>query len=1257
MSSFLGWAWVPFLAAFWWLATILALLILWLVNDTPHYKQDDADIVYISDVGAKYKTLFIVGTSLTSAFFVTSLLLDYILRKAHRLSAPIHPRARINAILSILFGMIAGAALIGLAVMDVHNHGTVHWTLTLVFMGCLSVSAIFTVAEFKRLKNDHHGKSQLKRSFFVKAMIVVLAVAAVIAMVVLRQLCRTEDWRGTPDAPRCNALHSASAICEWVVALLFVVYLLTLVVDIRQAVYTSKTYMDEHPAMEAIDVPALSLLAVGAAVTVSTIAFAYYKGWLPAALGKPSVPTEAEREILIADLIKDTSKQLGTVKKTLASKKDSLRKSKILKKKAVKKPEEAKKKSSRTLEGQSAQISDQDDYEAAGEEDSIEDLLVLSTLAKSTKPKPTQSKEEAAKAISKPKKKVQVIPEKADPISEEIPKFAESNPARDVVAPAADEYSTPASASVSQPDDERSVAHPAEPIATEVVSAEAPLEEDEDVIEPQENSSVQSSPSPSLDSRDVEQANFGRASELQNQLQHALSKVGSMEKQLSERMALIASLRHEQEELASANTLLASEIDQARRQSQAAQRVQSEMAILRDTNRVLTQSLTNAQLHERDAKDRAIKAVQSAELAEKLRATIRNLEANNRELQAQLEDRNQQVDASRRKALEGQSALTSKLENALQIIQQELAKEREDRAVEQRQAAQNSRKISDEYEARLAELTRDNMDRDSQLEEHRSRAESLSRELSQATKERDVADNLKREMEHWKERYQTETERMAEELHQERKLTENVRQQAESGEKIAADLRRRVEDLVAQTTAVDEKAKAVTDDLEAKDQEIARLKEELKASRAEAQVAHKELVSKQAEVSGETERMAEELRQERERTEDLRQQVKSGEERAADLKRRVEELGAEAAAVDEKTTAVTDNIEAKASEIEQLKKDLDSSRAEMRLAQRELESKQSLAGDLEVKIEQVKKELEASRAETELAQKELEAKSAAVKDLGAVNAKLAEASKVEHTLNAEVATLKQELAAKNAELAEIRAGDKVQIASIEQESAAVVESLQKKLDLANEKTAQMEQDLAESKIALHALTTDRTQYAATLNKFQSTIEVMTARLQGAETANKGLEELIEVLQKRRDELEVLDKQRTEEMKAQTNAVTPASPPPSLDTTPILRELDAPATSEEARAAPEAVTEKPYTFVWKHGGNNVFVTGSFNDWNPNQHAMTQSSDLPTHFELTLPIPVNQDVLYKFVVDGNWRTDLEGHTQRDGTGMENNVAFVQ
>ncbi|KAI8909979.1 Frag1/DRAM/Sfk1 family-domain-containing protein [Powellomyces hirtus] len=244
MSRFLGWAWVPFLAAFWWLATILALLILWLVNDTPHYKQDDADIVYISDVGAKYKTLFIVGTSLTSAFFVTSLLLDYILRKAHRLSAPIHPRARINAILSILFGMIAGAALIGLAVMDVHNHGTVHWTLTLVFMGCLSVSAIFTVAEFKRLKNDHHGKSHLKRSFFVKAMIVVLAVAAVIAMVVLRQLCRTEDWRSTPDAPRCNALHSASAICEWVVALLFVVYLLTLVVDIRQAVYTSKTYMD-----------------------------------------------------------------------------------------------------------------------------------------------------------------------------------------------------------------------------------------------------------------------------------------------------------------------------------------------------------------------------------------------------------------------------------------------------------------------------------------------------------------------------------------------------------------------------------------------------------------------------------------------------------------------------------------------------------------------------------------------------------------------------------------------------------------------------------------------------------------------------------------------------------------------------------------------------------------------------------------------------------------------------------------------------
>ncbi|KAJ3143354.1 hypothetical protein HDU90_000114 [Geranomyces variabilis] len=243
MSRFLGWAWLPAFAAFFWAATIVALLILWGATGAPHYKQDEANIVYISDVGAKYKPLFITGACLTSAFFLSSLLVDFILRKSHRLHVHIHPRSTINAICAMLFATIACAALIGLSIFDALNHSTIHWTLTLVFMGCLSVSTIFTAAEFRRLRDDHDGRPALRKSYYAKIFIVLFAIATVIAMIILMSLCRTSNWRETPDAGRCNATHSAAAVCEWVVACLFVVYLLTIVVDLRQSVYTSKRYM------------------------------------------------------------------------------------------------------------------------------------------------------------------------------------------------------------------------------------------------------------------------------------------------------------------------------------------------------------------------------------------------------------------------------------------------------------------------------------------------------------------------------------------------------------------------------------------------------------------------------------------------------------------------------------------------------------------------------------------------------------------------------------------------------------------------------------------------------------------------------------------------------------------------------------------------------------------------------------------------------------------------------------------------------
>ncbi|KAI8822468.1 Frag1/DRAM/Sfk1 [Fimicolochytrium jonesii] len=266
MPRYLGWGWLPLCATLAWSATILTLLILWTANGTPHYKQDDADIVYISDVGAKYKAFFIVGTATTAVFFILTLITEYRLRRAERLVTFHHPRAKFDSILALLFGAISGIALTMLAVFDANNHSTVHWILTLIFIFALGVSAAFTVGELKRLCRianggangavgveagygaspsstitpyNPHFAHQLRRSFIIKTVIVVLAFLGIIAMIVLMSVCRNNTTTGRPITAKCNTSHSAAAVVEWALAVLAAVYFATLVWDLRQAVLTS----------------------------------------------------------------------------------------------------------------------------------------------------------------------------------------------------------------------------------------------------------------------------------------------------------------------------------------------------------------------------------------------------------------------------------------------------------------------------------------------------------------------------------------------------------------------------------------------------------------------------------------------------------------------------------------------------------------------------------------------------------------------------------------------------------------------------------------------------------------------------------------------------------------------------------------------------------------------------------------------------------------------------------------------------------
>ncbi len=53
------------------------------------------------------------------------------------------------------------------------------------------------------------------------------------------------------------------------------------------------------------------------------------------------------------------------------------------------------------------------------------------------------------------------------------------------------------------------------------------------------------------------------------------------------------------------------------------------------------------------------------------------------------------------------------------------------------------------------------------------------------------------------------------------------------------------------------------------------------------------------------------------------------------------------------------------------------------------------------------------------------------------------------------------------------------------------------------------------------------------------------------------------------------------------------------------------------------------------GANVYVAGTFNNWNPTRHRLY---DRPNHgiYKTTLPLPSGRHE-YKFVVNGQWRAD--------------------
>ncbi|KAF1912800.1 hypothetical protein BDU57DRAFT_589640 [Ampelomyces quisqualis] len=74
----------------------------------------------------------------------------------------------------------------------------------------------------------------------------------------------------------------------------------------------------------------------------------------------------------------------------------------------------------------------------------------------------------------------------------------------------------------------------------------------------------------------------------------------------------------------------------------------------------------------------------------------------------------------------------------------------------------------------------------------------------------------------------------------------------------------------------------------------------------------------------------------------------------------------------------------------------------------------------------------------------------------------------------------------------------------------------------------------------------------------------------------------------------------------------------------------------------------YTFSWEHAANDVFVTGTFDDW----RKTIILERVEGVFKKTVELPKVQ-TQYKFVVDGNWTINDSAKKEDDGHGIINNV----
>ncbi|KAI0012855.1 Frag1/DRAM/Sfk1 family-domain-containing protein [Xylariaceae sp. FL0662B] len=219
--------WVfPIISGLMWLATLLGLLLYWIV-DTHRVKyssmQGNQTIAYISDVGAaRLKPLFVTGCIITTIFLDLSFMADRLLRHKGRLVPNTSTGEKVLSGLTIFFALVGTVGLTCLSGFDTARYPKLHNIFLLLFIAGYILSAIFICWEYQRLGKKYREHRVLTISFWIKLVFIVVEVILAIAFI-------ATNFRG---------MYNPAAVLEWIIAFIFSFYVFSFFVDLYPAVAT-----------------------------------------------------------------------------------------------------------------------------------------------------------------------------------------------------------------------------------------------------------------------------------------------------------------------------------------------------------------------------------------------------------------------------------------------------------------------------------------------------------------------------------------------------------------------------------------------------------------------------------------------------------------------------------------------------------------------------------------------------------------------------------------------------------------------------------------------------------------------------------------------------------------------------------------------------------------------------------------------------------------------------------------------------------